>query len=160
MPQAFDDAVDARDTHVRWYTRCDPVLDQRDSVLHIDRADAHTQNVGAFALRIRLGVQRADLRVNVCTCSVFRESKLSKYAMVRFSPSSRGTLGCHRSNFLARVMSGQRCFGSSGGGPTHCAVTLTTRFTLEAGTAHDARQLGNSTRETGACPLWGWGGVH
>jgi hypothetical protein len=56
------------------------VLDQRDSVLHIDRADAHTQNVGAFA--IRLDIQRLHLLG-------IRESKLSKYAIARFSPSSR-----------------------------------------------------------------------
>jgi hypothetical protein len=49
-----------------------------------------------------------------------RESKLSKYESV-----FKGTLSCRRTT--PRGMLGQRCLGSSSGGPTHCAVTANSR---------------------------------
>ena len=42
-------------------------------------------------------------------------SSWSKYSIVFINPSCSCTLGSHWSSFLAKLMSGQRCFGSSSG---------------------------------------------
>jgi len=42
-------------------------------------------------------------------------SRCSKYSIVFINPSCSCTLGSHWSSFLAKLMSGQRCFGSSSG---------------------------------------------
>ena len=74
---------------------------------------AATERLAGMASDIPAGSRHQDPRHRAV--SLLDLNRSSKYSMVFFRPSSRLTRGAQSSSFFARLISGWRCSGSSGG---------------------------------------------